>query len=329
MSLAITAIRACRLPVLFLAAFLLFTAAMPAAAFSPKAIPAKAAIVIDDSGTVLFSKFPNARLAPASTVKLVTAMVALDLLDPSHKVVISRNASRIRTISPKLCPGEELTVSDLLHFALMRSINQAAVALAEAAAGSEDAFVALMNRKARELGAKDTQFVTASGLPKGVQYTTPRDLALLMKASLSYPLIREILGKKGYVVRTSEGREIFLESSNDLLWQDRHMIGGKTGYTGNARHCFVGAIMTDKGLCFTAVMGARSRRSLWKSTMMLAEIGMNPELASQHARRRARLVQTPVAPLFSRTQADAPLFPSPGLTVEHEPADRFDLSVAP
>jgi serine-type D-Ala-D-Ala carboxypeptidase (penicillin-binding protein 5/6) len=250
---------------------------MPAAAARQQRIPAKAAIVVDSNGEVLYAKYPDAKLAPASTVKLVTAMVVIDRLDPAIKVKISRNAGRVRSIQPRLYPGEEITVSDLLHLALMKSINSAAVALAEAAAGSEKDFVTLMNQKAKEIGTNNTLFANASGLPKGTQYTTASDLALILKAALSYPLIRDILGTKAYLISTAEGREIFLENSNNLLWQEDNIIGGKTGYTGNARHCFVCAIDTGRGPLFTAVLGARSRSSLWRSTLMLEAIGMQKE----------------------------------------------------
>jgi D-alanyl-D-alanine carboxypeptidase (penicillin-binding protein 5/6) len=250
--------------------------ALPAAASPQQQIPAKAAIVVDSSGDILYAKFPDAKLAPASTVKLVTAMVVIDRLDPAIKVKISRNAAKVRSIRPRLHAGDELTVSDLLHLALMKSINSAAVALAEATAGSEKDFVDLMNRKAQEIGTNNTLFANASGLPKGTQYTTASDLALILKAALFYPLIREILGTKAYLIRNAAGRDILLENSNDLLWQ-ANMIGGKTGYTGNARHCFVCAINTERGPLFTAVLGARSRSSLWRSTLMLEEIGMRQE----------------------------------------------------
>jgi D-alanyl-D-alanine carboxypeptidase (penicillin-binding protein 5/6) len=258
----------------------LITAA-PAAALPGRTVPAKAAVVMDAYGTVLYAKFPNAKLAPASTVKLVTAMVALDHLKPDDVVRISWNASRVKTIPPGICPDEEMTVADLLHLALMKSINSSAVALAEATAGSESAFTVLMNRKAQELGARDTLFANASGLPNGgTQYSTASDLALIMKAALSYPLIREILTTKEYTIWTTGGREIFVESSNHLLWQEQAIIIGKTGYTGNARHCFVGMMATESGPVFTAVLGARSRTSLWRATSMLAEVGAHPELAN-------------------------------------------------
>jgi len=242
-------------------------------ALTQKNIPAKAAVVMDESGTVLFAKYPDARLAPASTVKLVTAMVVIDRLSPETTVTISKNAAKVRTIQPKLRQHEVLTVSDLLHLALIKSINSAAVALAEAAADSEQDFVVLMNKKAKEIGVSNTLFANASGLPKGVQYTTATDLALIMKAALSYPLIKEILGKRMCFIRTAGGRDIFVETSNELLWQTGNVIGGKTGYTGNARHCFVCAMNTEKGPLYLAVLGARSRNSLWKSALLLSEIG--------------------------------------------------------
>jgi D-alanyl-D-alanine carboxypeptidase (penicillin-binding protein 5/6) len=267
---------------------LLSTAAGSASALSDRVIPAKAAVIMDSSGTVLYAKYPDAKLAPASTVKLITAMVVLDLLDPAQPVKISRNAAKTRTIPPKIHTDEELTVSGLLHLALMKSINSAAVALAEAAAGTEQEFVALMNRKARELGARRTLFTNASGLPRGTQYTTASDLVLVMKAALSYPLIKDILAKRTWIVTTSQGREIFLENSNDLLWQSSNIIGGKTGYTGDARHCFVCAIDTEKGPFYTAVLGARSRNSLWRSTLILSDIGTNPESVYQREKPRRK-----------------------------------------
>jgi len=245
----------------------------PAFSFSRKGIAAKAWIVIDENDSVLSEKFPSAKLPPASTVKLMTAMVALDHLDSAASVTVSSRARAARSGKPRLLAADVLTVSDLLHLALMRSNNSAAVALAEAGGGSENAFVAMMNQKAKEIGANDTHFETASGLPKGRQYTTARDLTIILKKALTYPLIREILGKKAWLVKTAAGRELFLSNTDNLLWSRTDMIGGKTGFTCNARHCFVGAMDTEKGLLYTAVLGAPSRSRLWKSTLMLAEIG--------------------------------------------------------
>ena len=260
-----------------LSAVLSLVAAQPAVSFSLQTIPAKACIVIDDNNSVLYAQNPSAKLPPASTVKLVTAMVALDRLDPAATVTVSRFAGAIRSIKPRLRAGDELTVLDLLHLALMQSINSAAVALAEAASGSEDKFVELMNQKAKEIGADNTHFVTASGLPKGRQYTTARDLTIILKKALTYPLIKEIIGKKEWLVKTAAGRELYLENTDDLLWSRSNMVGGKTGFTLNARHCFVGAMGTGKGLIYTAVLGVRSRSRLWESAQLLADFGTSSQ----------------------------------------------------
>ncbi len=274
------------LPALVTAFFLINTHS--ALSFSATAIPAKACVVMDDNDAILYSKNLSAKLPPASTVKLVTAMVALDRLDPAAKVQVSRNAASTRSIKPRLAAGDEMTISDLLHLALMKSINSAAVAIAETAAGTEDAFVVLMNEKAKEIGANDTRFVTSSGLPKGRQYTTARDLAIILKKALTYPLIKEIVGKKEWVVTTAAGRQFAIENSDSLLWYSTSFVGGKTGFTSNARHCFVGAMDTEKGRIFTAVLGARSRTGLWKSTLMLADIGMNPQIVNAAEEAPAR-----------------------------------------
>jgi D-alanyl-D-alanine carboxypeptidase len=129
-------------------------------------INARAAVVIDGStGRILFGKNPNTRLQPASTTKLVTAMVVLDMIDPDEMVTISKFAAATPSVSPRLRAGEQLSVRDLLNLALIRSVNSAAVALAEAVSDTEEEFAGLMNNKVRALGAENTKFINASGLP--------------------------------------------------------------------------------------------------------------------------------------------------------------------
>jgi D-alanyl-D-alanine carboxypeptidase (penicillin-binding protein 5/6) len=269
-----------RICIPLISAVLVLVVALPAFSFSSslQMVTARACIVMDDHDTVLYAKNSSTRLPPASTVKLMTAMVALDRLDPAKMVSVSRNAAATRSIKPRLRTNDELTVSDLLHLALMQSINSAAVALAEETAGSEAAFIELMNQKAEELGACDTHFVTASGLPKGAQYTTARDLALILKKALAYPRIKEILAKKEWIVTTAAGKELYLENTDTLLWSRSDTVGGKTGFTLSARHCFVGALDTEKGLIYTVVLGASSRYRLWESAVTLADLGTNPDL---------------------------------------------------
>lgn len=244
---------------------------------SPHFIHAKAAIVVDTNKSVIYAKNQDVKLPPASTTKLVTAMVALDHLKPEETIVVSRNAARVRSVRPRLRANDELTVENLLHLALMKSINSAAVTLAEEIGGSEDGFVELMNQKAVEIGAVNTRFANASGLPEGTQFTTVYDLTLIMNEALKYPLIKEILGKKECSIATPEGKSLLLRNTNRLLWATDSMIGGKTGYTGAAQHCFVGAFQTEDGPIFTAVLGTTSRNRLWRNTALLSSLITGPQ----------------------------------------------------
>lgn len=226
-------------------------------------ISAKAAIVIDtDKETILYGKNPDLRLPPASTTKLMTAMVVLDTLRPDTLITISKKASRTSSIPPYLPIGEIFRASDLLSLALIRSINGAAVALAESSAGTEKSFVARMNEKALSIGAFNTRFINATGLPGRGQYTTARDLARIMKAALSYPLIADIIHTPETALDV-KGKTVVITNTNNLLWTDNGHLGGKTGYTRAARHCFVGASDKKEGTLIIALLGDSSRDTLW------------------------------------------------------------------
>jgi D-alanyl-D-alanine carboxypeptidase (penicillin-binding protein 5/6) len=237
-------------------------------------ISARAAVVIDGaSEKILYAKNPNLKQPPASTTKLITAMVALDRLNPDSIVTISENAANTPSVSPHIRKGERFSVRDLLYLALMRSVNSAAVALAEAVAGSEDAFVSMMNDKAIHLGAENTRFINASGLPGPDQYITAFDLAIIMKKSLGYPLIREIINTRAKEVFSESGRRVFVKNTNQLLWTDEENIGGKTGYTRAARHCFVCAAKRGQNMLIAAVLGEPERDNLWEGSTVLLSKG--------------------------------------------------------
>lgn len=233
-------------------------------------IAAKAAVVMDAStGRVLYAKNPNLKLLPASTTKLMTAMVTLDKLSLDDRVVISGNAARISPVRAHFRAGERVSIDALLHAALIKSANDAAYALAEAAAGTEENFVELMNQKAIALGLSDTRFVNSTGLPGEGQYISAHDLANMLKHALRYPAIKEIISTRLTRVTTEEGREIFLRNGNKLLWDDDSVLGGKTGYTREAKHCFVCASGQKDGTVIVALLGERRRGMLWKESEYL------------------------------------------------------------
>jgi len=237
-------------------------------------INSRSAIVMDMSTErILYAKKPERRLPPASTAKLMTAIVAMEKADLSDVVTISKNVSQARPSKVGFQKGDKVTVEKLLYAALITSANDAAVALAEAVAGSEKHFVHLMNQKAISIGAKDTKFINSTGLPGAQQYTTASDLSRIMRCALSYSKIKEIIGIPAVELLTEKGKILFLKNTNELLWSDENLIGGKTGYTFRAGHCFVGAAERENEEIIIVLLGSPSRRHLWKETETLIDKG--------------------------------------------------------
>ncbi len=259
--------------VLYVAVFLFTIHGSLFAAFADE-IKSKAAVVLEAStGRILYGKNPDLRLPPASTTKLMTAMVVLDRANLSDTVTISEGAAGVSAVKANFRVGEKVTIETLLYAALVKSANDAAVALAEAVAGTEERFVKLMNEKVLALGMSDTRFINATGLPGHGQYTTGYDLARMLRQALKYPLVKEIINTKTSRISTENGRTIFIKNSNRLLWEDESVLGGKTGYTREARHCFVCASEHENEAVITAVMGAPSREKLWRESEELIEKG--------------------------------------------------------
>jgi D-alanyl-D-alanine carboxypeptidase len=207
-------------------------------------VNARSAIIVGAmSGEVLFEKNPGFKSPPASTAKVMTAIVAIENASLNKKIAASRNAVKVEPVVAGLKKGVEYRLNDLLAAILIRSANDAAVAIAEGVAGSEKKFAELMNKKAREIGMENTYFANASGLPTGrrdAQYTTTRDLVKMMRYALRYKIILKLLSKKEYVIYGSDKKPIDLRSNNKLLFRSKKAPWGKTGYTNEARRTFVG-----------------------------------------------------------------------------------------
>ncbi len=227
------------------------------------------------SGRVLYAKNPERCLMPASTTKLMTALVVLEKARLSDLVTVSRRAANAAPTKVGLKEGDKVTIETLLYGALMKSANDAAVALAEAVAGSEEEFVELMNRKAIAIGADNTKFINANGLPGKGQHITAYDLAKIMRRAIQNPVLKEILTTRVAEVSTQSGKAIFMKNTNMLLWSDEDIVGGKTGFTRQALHCFVCAGEREKGTIIVALLGAPSRDLLWKESEDLMAFGSN------------------------------------------------------
>ncbi|MBF0519116.1 MAG: D-alanyl-D-alanine carboxypeptidase [Nitrospirae bacterium] len=239
-------------------------------------ITARSAVIMDtDTEQVLYAKNPLLKQPPASTSKLVTAMVVLDNLDVGDVTTISVNAAELSSGSVELHEGDRYYIGDLLHIMLMKSVNGAAVALAEAVSGSEGAFVNLMNRKAKRIGANNTRYINPHGLPGQGQYITAYDLAIIMREALQYPVIKNIINKKTKTVVSIDGSTASLINTNKLLWRDEDLLGGKTGYTRAARHCLAFAAEHGENTFVAAVLGDSQRSNLWRSAETVLNKGYN------------------------------------------------------
>ncbi|MEW6674578.1 MAG: D-alanyl-D-alanine carboxypeptidase family protein [Nitrospirota bacterium] len=259
---------------LFIVVFLLLTSHFSLSTLFADEIHSRAALVMDAStGKVLYAKNLNLKLPPASTAKLMTAIVAIEKADLNDVITISKRAVSVAPTKAGFKAGEKVTIETLLYAALLRSANDAATALAEAVAGSEAKFVQLMNRKAIAIGAKDTKFINPHGLPGPDQYITAHDLSKIMRHALKYPRLKEIIGTRVAEVSIKRGKSISLENTNRLLWVDEYLVGGKTGYTRKARHCFACACKRKKNTVVVALLGSPSRENLWKEAELLIDKG--------------------------------------------------------
>jgi D-alanyl-D-alanine carboxypeptidase (penicillin-binding protein 5/6) len=236
----------------------------------------RAVVVMEAStGKTLYAKNPNLKRPPASTTKLMTAILAIENTNLQDVVVISSDVAATPPHKAGFREGEKVTVEQLLYAALLGSANDAAVALAEAVSGSEGRFVELMNRKAIAVGALNTRFINSNGLPGPGQYTTASDLAKIMSYALRYPKLKDIIGTRTAEVTTERGRTFFVKNTNRLLWSEEDLVGGKTGYTRSARHCFVCAAERDNDTIIVALLGSPSRETLWGESELLISKGFD------------------------------------------------------
>lgn len=209
----------------------------------------------------LYAKNIDRRVYPASTTKVMTAILVLERLNLDQYVTVKSSALQVQDTKLYLRPGEQYRVRDLLHAILLKSANDAANVLGEAVAGSQTKFIDLMNKRAAALGARNTKFANAHGLPsQGQQYTTARDMALIFRAALKNPFFRKAITFKYRIIYSKEGRRFFLKSHNTSLFREwKRDIYGKTGYTNDAGACFVGYFMKGKNIIIVDVFRCRKR----------------------------------------------------------------------
>lgn len=212
------------------------------------AIGAAGAVVMDaESGAVLYGKNMNKQLYPASITKIMTALLAYENLDPDDTVTFSENAVfgiERGSSNIGMDVGESITVAEALYGLMIASANEVAIALGERVSGTEPAFVALMNQRAAELGCKNTNFVTTNGLHDSNHYSCAYDMALIAREIYKHPDLVEYMSQMNYHFEASANQpdDFWILNTNDFLTGEipcDDIVGGKTGYTDQARETLV------------------------------------------------------------------------------------------
>jgi D-alanyl-D-alanine carboxypeptidase (penicillin-binding protein 5/6) len=234
-----------------LAATLLSLSAALAQSLPPPAIAAKSWLLLDaTSGQVIAAQDPNMRIEPASLAKIMTAYLAFSAvkekrLDLNQLINVSVRAWKVDKDSSKMFidPATPVKVNDLLYGLIVQSGNDASVALAEAVAGTEEAFTVLMNREAERMGLKSTHFANSHGLPSPDNYSTAQDLAVLaLRMVTDHPDLYKIYSTKSFTYN-----KITQPNRNRLLWLDPTVDGMKTGHTQAAGFCLIASARRPNG----------------------------------------------------------------------------------
>lgn len=234
------------------------------------AIGATSAILLEGTtGTVLYAKNEHVRRPPASTTKILTALIALEEGNLQEIVTISQRAAGIRGSSARIHPRQRIPLSDLLHGLLLPSGNDAAVAIAEHLADTETEFVRKMNIRARELGAVNSRFANPHGIDHPDHYSTAFDLAMITRVAMLYPQFSQTVSKIHHDA-SFDGSRWSWYNTNRLLISFEGAEGVKTGTTGAAGYCLVAAASRDGRRLISVVLNSRNR---WNDAANLMEYG--------------------------------------------------------
>jgi len=238
----------------------------------PDRIQAVAALLIDaQTGQVLYARNPNMRLLPASTTKLMTALIASEHFPGLRGSVRVEEGDRAEPSNIPVIPGEVISVDDLFHALLIESANDSARVLARAVAGDVDSFVDMMNERALAMGLFNTHFHNPNGLPApaGTHFTSCADLMKIFQAVLRHPELREICSTKEYSIRTRSGFHIF-RNHNRMLGYYPGMGAAKTGWTVASRHTYAASCRRGGRELLLTLLDSQDK---WSDAMILFNWG--------------------------------------------------------
>lgn len=254
----------------------------------PGELYAQSAVLMDgDSGRILYEKNGYQKKAMASTTKIMTCIVALENADKEEVVTASAYAASQPKVHLGMYEGEKFYLKDLLHSLMLESHNDSAAAIAEHVGGSKEGFAKMMNEKASELGCSDTYFITPNGLDasdeNGTHSTTAADLARIMKYCITESPKKEefldITRQKSYSFSDVEKKGMFsCNNHNAFLGMMEGALSGKTGFTGDAGYCYVGALNRDGKTFIVALLACgwpNNKSYKWADTKALMNYGLD------------------------------------------------------
>ena len=226
----------------------------------PPDVNSRSCVVIDrNTNTILYGKNEKEKRKMASTTKIMTATIIIENFNLNETIEISKKAAGTGGSRLGLKTGDKITINDLLYGLMLRSGNDAAVALAEYASGSIEGFAELMNKKSLELGLTNTHFETPHGLDSNEHYTTAYELAILSNYALNNTTFAQIVSTKNYTI-TINGYPKQLINTNELLGNLNGVYGIKTGFTNGANRCLVTACKRNKMDIICVVLGADKKK---------------------------------------------------------------------
>ena len=273
---------------------------------APPPIAAKAWFLVDTlSGQALAAGAENERFDPASLTKVMTAYVVFTAmrageLDAAKPVPVSEKAARSAGARMFLAPGKPVAVGDLLRGMVVQSANDAAIALAEATSGSEEAFVARMNAQAKRMGLANTAFANPTGFPAPGHHASARDIATLARHLIAdFPEHYRLYSEKEFTYN-----RITQANRNRLLWTDATVDGMKTGFTESAGYCLLASARRGERRLVSVVLGTQSDAMRTSETQKLLNFGF----LAYDTRRLYRKGESVAAPeVFKGTRATVPL----------------------
>ena len=241
----------------------------------------KSAILVDNlSGKVLYEKNADEKLAPASMTKLASMLMVMEAIDDGNlkfedKVTISEEAANMGGSQVFLQAGEVYTVYDLLKSVAIASGNDAVVALAEKIGGSQSGFIDMLNKRLKEIGATNTNFVNAHGLDAEGHYSTARDMSIIARELLKHPKILEFTSIYEEYLEKNDGSRIWLVNTNKLVRFYDGVDGLKTGFTGTAGYCLTATASKNNFRLISVVMGEDTSENRSSDTVKMLNYGFN------------------------------------------------------